>query len=145
MQFSFRWLRKDLSVYFQDLHAFWWADEWTWPEPWPSSNTNPMGLCPSRNRTSRSSHPVTLTDWSSTGSSLSSSWHAMTWDKADFNPFLWEILLSVHTEGGPKKPPNLLACSGQTTYKNLTISWISPCLMAFYSHKGKTRRENQKY
>lgn len=27
----------------------------------------------------------------------------MTWDKADFNPFLWEILQPVHMEGGPQK------------------------------------------
>lgn len=142
MEFSFRSLSKDLSVYFQGLHAFGWADEWTWPALWSSSNTCPMGPCPSRNRISRNSHPVTPTDWPSTGSSLHSSWHTMTWDKAGFNPFLWEILQPVHMEGSPPKK-NLIAPSGQTTYKNLTISLISPCFMAFCSHKSKTRRAKE--
>lgn len=106
MQFRSRWLSKDLSVYFQGLCAFGWADEWTWLKLWSTSNACPVGPCPSRNRISRSSHPVTLTDLPSTGSSWNSSWHTMTCDKANFNPFLWEILQPVHMEGGPKKKPN---------------------------------------
>lgn len=107
---SGHWVRTSVCISKANVHL----DKWTWPGLWSSSNTCPTGPCPSRNRISRSSHPVTLTDWPSTGSSLHSSWHTMTWDKADFNPFLWEILQPVLMEGGPQEK-NLLAHSGQRT------------------------------
>lgn len=126
MQFHSRSLSKDLSVYFQDLRAFGGADEWTWLRLWPSSNTCPVRPCPSRNRISRCSHPVTLTDLPSTGSSWNSSWHTMTWDKADFNPFLWEILQPVHMEGPKKKIYQPVQV--RQLMKILQYPWFHPAL-----------------
>lgn len=128
MQFSFRSLSKDLSVCFQGQHTFGWTDEWTWPGLWSSSNTCPMRPCPSRNRISRSSHPVALTGWPSTGSSLHSSWHAMTWDEADFNPFLWEVLQPVHMEGGPKEKKIYWPIQVRPRKKILLYPWFHPAL-----------------
>lgn len=107
-----------------------------------------MGLHPSRNRTSRSSlvtlvNSVTLTGWPSTGSSLNSSWHAMTWDKADCNPFLWEILLPVHTEGGPKKPQTYWPVQIRQLTKILLYPWFHPVLWSSIPTRERQGEKNR--
>lgn len=51
-----------------------------------SSPSTSMWPCLPRNRISRSSHPITLTDSPGIGSSINSNWHAMMWEQTSLNP-----------------------------------------------------------
>lgn len=137
---------KDLGVYFQGLHAFGWAAEWTWLRLCSSSTTCPMWPCPPRNRIFRSSDPVTLTDSPGTGSRLNSNWHAVTWEQTNLNPVSGRNS-AAFTCGKWHKKKYLLVHSGQGTYEKSESSWYPWFLPAFWpstitrERQGETNRK----